>query len=288
MSPMQTEGWCEPHDHHRFCIRHLAANFVSARSKKGLRDRVVELASQVQPKKFDLLWGQLLAVEPRAEQWFENNPLMKWSLAHDGQKRFGIMTTNHAESWNNAILDARKLPVTSLVRELFLKTVEYFDQRRMEIASQTIKGQIFTKYANKIMSRAMSRASGHHVKIFDRDTWLFEVVTRKVGLKGGNSHTVRILESTCSCGKWQTYRIPCSHLIACCAHVKMKYEGFVGEWYKLENVSRVYSGIFEPIPKKGEPRWPMEIDFPKVIHDKDVEKKKGRRKSTRFQNAMDF
>lgn len=56
----------------------------------------------------------------------------------------------------------------------------------------------------------------------------------------------------------------------------------------MENVSKVYGSIFEPIPNKGEPRWPVNIDFPKVIHDKDIEKKKVRRKSTRFRNEMNF
>lgn len=56
----------------------------------------------------------------------------------------------------------------------------------------------------------------------------------------------------------------------------------------MENVSKVYDGVFEPIPSKGDPRWPSEITFPKVIHDNDVERKKGRRKSTRFRNEMDF
>ncbi|KAK1401496.1 hypothetical protein POM88_001101 [Heracleum sosnowskyi] len=41
MATMQNEGWHEPHDHHRFCVRHLAANFCSAHSKKGLKERVV-------------------------------------------------------------------------------------------------------------------------------------------------------------------------------------------------------------------------------------------------------
>lgn len=146
---------------------------------------------------------------------------------------------------------------------------------------------MYTKIANKMLSAAKARASGHHIKLFDRET-LFEVVTKKVGQKGGNSHTVRITESICTCGKWQTYRIPCSHLIACCANQKIRHEMFIGEWYKLENISKVYAGKFEPVPKKGAPRWPSKINFPKVIHDKDVQKKKGRRKSTRFRNEMDF
>nr|XP_017221422.1 PREDICTED: uncharacterized protein LOC108198163 [Daucus carota subsp. sativus] len=209
MAAMQKSGWCEPLDHHRYCV---------------------------QPKKFELLWGELLALEPRAITWFEDKPVRNWSLAYDHEHHhFGIMTTNHAESWNKAIVDVGRLPLTSLVRVLFYKTVEYFDQRRLEIASQVSKGQIFTKYASHFMNRVVRHSTGHSVKIFDRGTWLFQVVTRRDGLKGGNTHTVRLMESTCTCGKLQTYRIPCSHVIACCSHVKMNFHAFVGDWYKLEN-----------------------------------------------------
>lgn len=41
LAAMQNPGWCEPHDHHRFCVRHLAANFATAHKKPGLRDKVV-------------------------------------------------------------------------------------------------------------------------------------------------------------------------------------------------------------------------------------------------------
>lgn len=84
---------------------------------------------------------------------------------------------------------------------MFGKVVEYFDARRVEIATQSLNGQVFTKYANMKLSRAITRASGHHVKLFDRDTWLFQVITRKDRLKGGNNHTIRIHKYTCTCGK---------------------------------------------------------------------------------------
>ncbi|XP_074358231.1 uncharacterized protein LOC141697639 [Apium graveolens] len=202
MAVMQRTGWCEPLDHHRFCIRHLATNFVNAHRKRGLKKDLVKLASQVQPKKFELLWNQLVLIEPRTIEWFEDKALEKWSLAHDGGKRFGIMIINHAESWNNAIIDARNLPITSLVRSLFEKVVDYFDARRVEIATQSLNGGIFTKFATMKLRRAIARASGHQVKLFDRDTWLFQVTTKKDGLKGGNNHIIRIHEYTCTCGKW--------------------------------------------------------------------------------------
>ncbi|XP_074352603.1 uncharacterized protein LOC141691743 [Apium graveolens] len=151
---MRQRGWCEPLDHHRFCIRHLAANFCTAHRRKGLKNRTAE--------------------------WFEDKPLGKWSLAYDGGKYYGMITTNHAESWNFAILDARKLPISSLVRALFLKTVEYFDERRLEIATDLSKGRLFTNHASKRLSRSIVRARGHSVKVYDRNSLLFEVVTRKV------------------------------------------------------------------------------------------------------------
>ncbi|XP_074356556.1 uncharacterized protein LOC141696295 [Apium graveolens] len=81
---------------------------------------------------------RFLAIEPRTIEWFEDKALEKWSLAHDGGERFGIMTTNHTESGNNAIIDAKNLLITSLVRSLFEKVVDYFDARRVEIANQSL------------------------------------------------------------------------------------------------------------------------------------------------------
>ncbi|XP_074352977.1 uncharacterized protein LOC141692137 [Apium graveolens] len=288
IAAMQQIGWCEPLDHHRFCIRHLATNFATAHRRKGLKNRLVELASQVQEKKFDFIWEQLLIEESRTAKWFEDKPLSKWSLAYDGGKRFGTMTTNHAKSWNNMILDARKLLISSLVRALFFKTVEYIDERRLKIATELAKGRLFTNHASKRLSRSIVRDRGLSVKFYDQNSLLFKVVTRKVDQKGGNRHTGRIPEYLCSCGKWQMYRIPFSHVIACCAHLKLSHESQVDDIYKLENVSMVYNGVFEPIPRKEDSHWLTGINFPNVIHDKDVEKKKGRRKLTRYQNAMDF
>lgn len=42
------------------CVRHFAANFATKFKKAGMSDRLVELVSEVQPKKFELLWEELL------------------------------------------------------------------------------------------------------------------------------------------------------------------------------------------------------------------------------------
>lgn len=194
-------GWCEPLSHHRLCSKHLTTNFGKEFRKDKLKDRIVPLCSQLTGAKFSLHWNALVAADPRVEQWFLDKPLCRWALAFDEGKRFGIMTTNMAESWNNAIKVARKLPITALVKTIFHKVVAYFDQRRMEVEKQCVNGNEFTLHANKMLNRWKERASGHHVKVFDRDTWVFTVTTMKRGQKGGNEHIVRLIEGICTCNK---------------------------------------------------------------------------------------
>lgn len=281
-----TLGWCEPQGHHRFCARHLAANF-GKEFKGKLKERVVALCSQLTGPKFTLHWNALLAIEPRAERWFADKALKHWALAFDDGKRFGIMTTNIAESWNNAIKAPRKLPITALVKSIFYKVVEYFDQRRLEIERQSVDGNEFTKHATKILNRWKERASGHHVKVFDRETWVFEVTTMKRGQKGGNQQIVRLMERICTCNKWQTYHIPCSHVLACCANQNIQHTSLVSEWYRLDNARKVYATPFEPLPH--EDAWPLLDGFPRVVPDDEkVTNTPGRKKSTRYKNEMDY
>lgn len=229
----------------------------------------------------------MLLAEPRAEEWFGDINPKNTTLAYDEERRFGIMTTNIAESWNNAIKESRKLPISALVKALYYKVISYFDQRRHEIQKQVIDGNEFTKYANNIMNKWKECASGHHVTSIDRITWVFEVITIKRGQKGGKKQIVRLLERICTCNKWQIYQLPCSHVFACCASLGFEHKSFIGEWYKLETARKVYAGHFEPLPDKK--AWPPLIGFPTVMHDdEDIPNKPGRRKSTRYKNEMDY
>ncbi|XP_074328219.1 uncharacterized protein LOC141666121 [Apium graveolens] len=194
-------GWCEPHSHHRFCCRHLAANFGKEFRKDKIKERIVPLCSQITGPKFTLHWNALIAAEPRAQQWFDDKPLSHWSLAYDEGKRFGIMTTNMAESWNNEIKVGRKLPITALVKTIFHKLVAYFDQRRIEVEKQCVDGNLFTLHANKMLNRWKESASGHHGTVFDHDSWIFTVTTMKRGQKGGKEHIVHLMERICTCNK---------------------------------------------------------------------------------------
>lgn len=63
-------GWCEPHGYHRFCVRHLTADYSNTFRKSGLKERVVAMCNQLTGDKFNIHWRALLAVEPEADEWF--------------------------------------------------------------------------------------------------------------------------------------------------------------------------------------------------------------------------
>ncbi|XP_074346177.1 uncharacterized protein LOC141684944 [Apium graveolens] len=267
-------GWCEPLSHHQFCSKHLAANFEKE-FKKVLKDSIVPLCSQLTGPKFSRHWNALVAVEPRVEEWFVDNPLSHRALAFDEGKRFGIMTTNMVGSWNSAIKVARKLPIATLVKTIFHKLVAYFDQRRIEVEKQCVDGNLFTLHSNKMLNRWRERARGHYVKVFNRDTWVFTVTTLKRGQKGGNEHIVRLMENICTCNKWQTFHIPRSHVLTCCANQNLDYTSFISKWYRLDNARNVYGSAFEPLPDEN--AWPLFDTFPKMVPDVENIPKKPRR-----------
>lgn len=63
-------GWYEANGYHRFCVKHLAVNFAKTFKKNGLKERVATMCSKLTMEKFNLHWSALLAVEPRADEWF--------------------------------------------------------------------------------------------------------------------------------------------------------------------------------------------------------------------------
>ena len=57
------------------------------------------------------------------------------------------MTSNAVECRNWVFKGARILPITSLVRLTFYRTILYFERRRDEISEVVDRDEIYTKYA---------------------------------------------------------------------------------------------------------------------------------------------
>ncbi|CDP08613.1 unnamed protein product [Coffea canephora] len=194
------------------------------------------------------VWNYLSAISPE-----------KWCLTHDDSRRWGILTINISESYNNVLRGARHLPIRVCIDMTFHRTVALFRTRR-EDASHFIE--------------------------FDGLSGVYKVITgRRVDGKGGNMQTIRFFDKTCSCGKWQNYRLLCSHALAVCRNRCDNPRLLVDQQFTKTRWIVQYSGKFNLLPHQDtwlHPGWELQAD-----RSKFVARRAGRVRASRIRNEMD-
>ncbi|KAL7191934.1 hypothetical protein ACSBR2_023916 [Camellia fascicularis] len=99
-----------PLAHHAFCIVHLQMNLRDCMKYVNADPAVVgEFLKDLDPK--------------------------HWANGHFGGRRYGEMSSNATESFNNWIWEARHLPITQLVDAIRGQTTEQMSKRRMKVVS---------------------------------------------------------------------------------------------------------------------------------------------------------
>ncbi|XP_073105614.1 protein FAR1-RELATED SEQUENCE 4-like [Elaeis guineensis] len=96
-------SWQPPYAHHVYYLRHAASNFNTRFKDTRLRDLLKRTSMQIQSRKFDKYMKKIKKMNLEAFQWLSEISIDKWYLAHDGGRRFGIMTTNLSKCFNRVL-----------------------------------------------------------------------------------------------------------------------------------------------------------------------------------------
>ena len=96
-------GWATSSTYQRICMRYLSSNFMTRFKDKLLKNLVCRPASATKQRKFNKHMATIWRIILKAQQWLEAIPLEIWALAHDGGRRYGIMTTNMSEVFNSVL-----------------------------------------------------------------------------------------------------------------------------------------------------------------------------------------
>ncbi|KAL4555228.1 hypothetical protein LXL04_037839 [Taraxacum kok-saghyz] len=64
---------------------------------------------------------------------------------------------------------------------------------------------------------------------------------------GGNTHIVQYFQHSCTCGKWQMKRFPCSHALAVCRHRGDNPISIVNFVYYTDTYRKQYQYAFTPL-----------------------------------------
>ncbi|KAL3500630.1 hypothetical protein ACH5RR_039723 [Cinchona calisaya] len=206
-----------PNAEHRFCIKHLHANWSLAGFKgKALRDARWAAAKETTPAQFSARMEKMVAIDLDAAKWFDDKPPTQWSRSYCKTfPRCDMLLNNICETLSSKILDARERSIVEMLESLRLYLMQ-----RMQLA------------------RVGSKRSGQ----------------QKVGCPYGEKYSVNLEDRTCSCRKWDLTGIPCPHAISVIWMVLKDPVDFVDDCYSVENYFKCYEPTILPV--NGEIDWP--------------------------------
>ncbi|KAH7853706.1 hypothetical protein Vadar_005720 [Vaccinium darrowii] len=281
--------WQPPYGYHRYCMRHIGANFQKNYRSAKLRDLVKAAASEHQVRKMNIQLERIKELNEEAFKDLEKIPLEVWTAAYDGGRRFGATTTNLSECYNNVLKGARHLPVTSLVQHTFYKCVTYFADRAGQARAKKNAGDQFSKHAMKMFNAWALKCRRHTVTLFDREEGTFEVrtpVNPQYQYKGNHLHSVNLSQRTCTCNKLQNMKIPCSHVQAACRYGGIDPYQFIDTHYTVDKLLATYTALnFHPV--LDVPYW-RNPGGPALYPNMDRRRGRGRPKTSRMRNEMDW
>ncbi|XP_061999316.1 uncharacterized protein LOC133716650 [Rosa rugosa] len=156
-------------------------------------------------------------------QFLEDLPKENWCMAYFNGERFGEMTNNLAESFNNWVLPLKSLPILDINDGIRVKSMASIAARKQDAE------EWFSELCPVIEKKLKENLEvGRHWRVSRSDTYVYEVHCQKY------NSMVNLETRFCSCGEWQLYGFPCSHaLVVIQQHGSSPYL-YVNELYKVE------------------------------------------------------
>ena len=160
-----------------------------------------------------------------------------WERSHFTGRRYNIMTSNVAESWNAVLREAREYPILALVEFIRSKLMSWFSARGSTISTNVDN---FTPKVMEILAVNFESLAGFELKKIKH-------LEYEVRNKEGCSFRVDISKRFCSCFEFQLLEIPCQHAIAAAIVAKVKVDSLVAEEYTKNAMVAAYAGSVAPV-----------------------------------------
>ncbi|CAI5993353.1 unnamed protein product [Closterium sp. NIES-65] len=163
--------------------------------------------------------------------------LLHWARLFAVTLRFGIYTSNAAESINSAVRGIRMLPPTWLLASLWDWSRDKWYERKEKARC---RDEYLTAAASKRLDQKKQRCQGYW--FIGGDNTVGTIQTR-----GGEnefqwrSFNVNLDARTCECGNWEEYQFPCAHAVAMCILKQRSVEILVSEYYTTRNLRQTYN-----------------------------------------------
>ncbi|XP_026431529.1 uncharacterized protein LOC113328723 [Papaver somniferum] len=200
-------------------------------------------------------------------------PKEKWENAFFHVCRYAAHSSSIVESFNNWILEFKKLSAFSLLDVIRLKVMQMNSKRRVE-GLENFNTRLTPVYEDLL---------NENINI--GRTWtVVESMERLYEVRSPRTHSVDLLERTCTCHRWQVNGFPCAHACAAIQSTREDIYSFVEPHFTTEWYNRTYQEIILPIPNYDKPQSYDPSD--RIIVPIPVPPP-GRRREQRFKKAWE-
>ncbi|KAF5934042.1 hypothetical protein HYC85_030213, partial [Camellia sinensis] len=265
-----------PNAHHAYCLNHLKRNLIDklvglrTNYKLCLMKILVKCAYAPTVASFQHYMEKLrrIAGNGRVDSMLDGLQNDKWANAFFRGKRYGEMSSNTAESYNNWIGGARELPITCMVDMIRVQIMTQLSDRRAESRRWTTK---LCPVMEKKLVDSLELAKSWDV-IVASDTVL--------EVHSSISFYVDIGRQTCSCHEWQLNGFPCCHAVHALRSSGRDVYGFIDPFFHVDCFRESYKESVYPVPSSE--RFDFDGGSSSVIKPPITKKQPGRNKKKRI------
>ena len=262
-----------PNCHHRYCLRHIYANFQRAGFGGEDLKRCMDAAAYAYTEHdFNLAMESMKAECTAAWEWMSRIPPKAWSRhAMDTNCKTDLVVNNLSEVFNKYILDVRNKPIVTMINGIKDKFLVRFHQKRE--GGKCARWEIAPTYAERL---EMNKKYARDCKALIAGQGLFQVTS------GDKTYGVDTNLQTCGCKKWDITGVPCNHACSAIYRSKQLPEDHINVFFKKSMYLEAYKPVIYPVP--GPDSWVKtptpDIEPPQFKDDKkgpaEEKRKKGK------------
>ncbi|XP_012851412.1 PREDICTED: uncharacterized protein LOC105971112 [Erythranthe guttata] len=258
-----------PHTEHRFCVRHLYANFKLRFKDKILKDLMWSAARAYLENGYNEKMDEIKAISKEAYEWLKNiSPQLWCKHMMSGRSKCDLLCNNLCESFNNYIKEARDMPILTMLEAL----------RRQFMCRIHTKRLLVEKCSGKLCPRIQDKVNMIKDKALDFECHVSANGKWEVTM-GNKGWDVDLNRQTCSCKEWELTGIPCMHATCAILMEHKEPEDFVSRYYSLDMYKRAYSFTINRVPDHSQ--WVTDASNEQPIMPPPFKKQPGRPKKLR-------
>ncbi|KAK8672724.1 hypothetical protein V6N13_111088 [Hibiscus sabdariffa] len=237
---LEEVSMCLPHVEHRYCARHMYANWKKDHKGGDLQLLFWNCCKATTQPLFQKHADKIGKLKPKAYADLMVRDPSHWSKAFfSTRSKCDAIDNNFSEAFNSAIIGARFKSIISMFEDIR----HYVMHRLVEHKKKSIswRGEICPRIAKKLEEHKV-RSSFCHVTWNGADG--YEVMHHE------DSFVVDVKGWKCTCRVWDLTGIPCLHAICVILYREESLENYVLHLYKKEVYQELYSCVIPTIPSE--------------------------------------